>query len=120
MPDGQGRQIIQVRVKLFGHLKQIAQEGSFELETPADSTVYEVIQAMARQMGDDFQKALLEPGGNLHGGIEVILNHEHLPARRINQIYILENCDLFIMPMIEGGAQSTKPCNHQPGTERSL
>jgi len=103
MPDSQFGKIIQVKVKLFGHLKQVAQLAVLDMETQAGSSVYDVIQAVAQRLGDDFRKALLEQSGNLHGGIEVVLNNEHLPARRIRTIYIIEDCDLFIMPMIEGG-----------------
>jgi molybdopterin converting factor small subunit len=103
MPGAQSGQIIQVKVKLFGHLKQITQQAVFDMETPAGSSVAQVIHEFAQQQGNDFNKALMEQSGNLHGGIEIILNHEHLPARRINKIYIFEDCELFIMPMIEGG-----------------
>jgi len=109
MPDGQRGKTIQVKVKLFGHLKQIAQQAVFDMESQAGSSVYEVIQAIAQRLGDDFRKALLEQSGNLHGGIEIVLNNEHLPARRIRTIYISEDCELFIMPMIEGGLQSIEP-----------
>ena len=109
MPDGQHGKTIQVKVKLFGHLKQIAQQAVFDMESQAGSSVYEVIQAIAQRLGDDFRKALLEQSGNLHGGIEIVLNNEHLPARRIRTIYISEDCELFIMPMIEGGLQSIEP-----------
>ncbi len=109
MSDGQRGAIIQVKVKLFGHLKQIAQLAVFDMESQAGSSVYEVIQAIAQRLGDDFRKALLEQSGNLHGGIEIVLNSEHLPARRIRTIYISEDCELFIMPMIEGGLQSIEP-----------
>lgn len=103
MPGAQSRQIIQVKVKLFGHLKQIAQQAIFDMETPAGSSVAQVIHEFAQHQGDDFRKALLEQNGHLHGGIEIILNHEHLPARKIDKIIIFDNCELFIMPMIEGG-----------------
>jgi len=106
MQDGQRGSIIQVRVKLFGHLKQLAQQAVLDMETQAGSSVYDVIQAIAKREGDVFQKALLEQNGNLHGGIEIVLNGKHLPARRIRTIYIFEDCDLFIMPMIEGGSHS--------------
>ncbi len=109
MSDGQRGAIIQVRVKLFGHLKQLAQQAVFTLDTQAGSSVYEVVQAIAQREGDVFQKALLEQSGNLHGGIEIVLNQEHLPARRISTIYIFEECELYIMPMIEGGSQSLEP-----------
>lgn len=109
MPDNQSEQAIQVKVKLFGHLKQVAQQADFDVEIPAGSSIDQVIHEVAGQLGDDFRKALLEPSGKLHGGIEVILNHEHLPARRINEIYIFEACELYIMPMIEGGISPSDP-----------
>lgn len=109
MPDGQRGRIIQVKVKLFGHLKQVAQQSVLDIETRAGTSVYDVIQAVAQRLGNDFRKALLEQSGNLHGGIEIMLNSEHLPARRIRTIYISEDCELFIMPMIEGGLQSFEP-----------
>lgn len=103
MSGTQSGQTILIKVKLFGHLKQISQQAIFDMETPAGSSIAEVIQTIAQRFGDDFGKALLEKSGNLHGGIEIVLNHEHLPARRINKIFIFEDCELFIMPMIEGG-----------------
>ena len=103
MSDNQRGEIIQVQVKLFGHLKQIAHQAVIDMDTPTGTSVDEVIQTIVQRLGEDFQKALLDQSGNLHGGIEIVLNHEHLPARRISKIYISQDSELFIMPMIEGG-----------------
>ncbi len=93
----------QVHVKLFGHLRQASPSANLVIEIPAGSTVNDLVQALASQLGDDFRKALLDPGGRLHGGIEIVLNGVHLPARKIANIPIPGACEVILIPMIEGG-----------------
>ena len=92
-----------IRVKLFGHLKQISQEQDIDCEVQAGSTVYNLIQNLSDRLGNDFHRAVLDSRGNLQGGIEIVLDQQHLPARKIAAIPLLEDCEVFILPMIEGG-----------------
>lgn len=99
----EGGHIIQVKVKLFGHLRQFPSEPVIVLEVRAGITVYDLILELTNRLGENFRKAMLDSRGKLHGGIEIILKQEILPARKLNVIPLSENCELLIVPMIEGG-----------------
>jgi hypothetical protein len=94
---------ILVLVKLFGYLRQLLPQAGIEMQVDAGISVYELISQMLQQFDDPFRQAILDPNGNLHGGIEIVLNQEHLPARKLDSITLNENCQIFILPMIEGG-----------------
>ena len=94
---------VHVQVKLFGHLRQFNPQPILELELAPGSSVSDLIQLLVQLLGDDFRQSLLDREGNLHGGIEVVLNQEHLPARKIASILLPDACELVFMPMIEGG-----------------
>jgi hypothetical protein len=96
---------ILVQVKLFGHLRQLLPQTGIELQVDGGISVYNLIMQMLGQYDDEFRQAILDPNGSLHGGIEVVLNQEHLPARKLDSITLNENCQIFILPMIEGGCQ---------------
>lgn len=95
--------IVRVQVKLFGHLRQSSPQSAVELHMAAGSTVHDLVTTLSGMLGDDFRQALLDSKGNLHGGIEVVLNEEHLPARKIASILLPDNCMIYFVPMIEGG-----------------
>jgi molybdopterin converting factor small subunit len=94
---------VHVQVKLFGHLRPFSPQPILELELAPGSTVSDLIQFLVQLLGDDFRQSLLDREGNLHGGIEVVLNEEHLPARKVASILLPDACELIFMPMIEGG-----------------
>ena len=94
---------IHVQVKLFGHLRQSSPQQAVELEMPLGSTISDLVSTLSERLGDNFRQALLDSNGNLHGGIEVVLNEEHLPARKIASILLPEDSTVYFVPMIEGG-----------------
>jgi molybdopterin converting factor small subunit len=94
---------IHVQVKLFGHLRQSSPQHGVELEMPLGSTVSDLVSTLSEILGDDFRQALLDSNGNLHGGIEVVINEEHLPARKIASIVLPGISMVYFVPMIEGG-----------------
>jgi len=94
---------ITVRVKLLGFLSQLGQRAELELVIEPGATVADLVQLVADRCGPSFRRALLDWHGNLHGGIEVVLNREHIPARRISEITLWNDGDLIIMPLIGGG-----------------
>lgn len=100
-----GKQPIHVRVRLFGHLKGFNNNSAVELDIHRGSSVSEVIHNLITVLGEHFGQLILDQSGKLHGGIEIVLNQEHLPARKIDSIQIKEDSELLIMPMIEGGLQ---------------
>lgn len=99
----EGHKKIRVRVKLFGHLREIPPQPIVVLEVEAGITVYDLILELIRRHGENLRQAMLDSSGNLHGGIEVILKQEILPARKLREIPLTDDCDLLIVPMIEGG-----------------
>lgn len=94
---------INVQVKLFGHLRQSTSQSVLELEMDSGSTVNDLVITLVEMLGDDFRQALLDSSGILHGGVEVVLNEEHLPARKIASILLPKNSMVYFIPMIEGG-----------------
>jgi len=94
---------IMVRVKLLGFLAQLAQQTMLELRIERGTTMADLVQVLANQCGSSFRQALLDWHGNLHGGIELVFNREHISARRIAEIRLWDDSDLIIMPLIGGG-----------------
>jgi hypothetical protein len=96
---------IHVRIRLFGHLKGFNDNSAVEMDIQRGSSITDVIHALITVLGEHFGQLILDQSGKLHGGIEIVLNQEHLPARKIDGIQIREDSELLIMPMIEGGLQ---------------
>ena len=94
---------VRLEVRLFGHLRQTNQQFPLMLDIPAGTTIQDVLLNLAEMLGEDFQRAIFDAAGNLHGGIEVVLNEEHLPARRIFTLSVQQGGSLYLIPMIEGG-----------------
>lgn len=94
---------IRVRVTLLGFLAQLAQQTMLELRIEPGATVAGLVQLLADQCGPSFRQALLDWHGNLHGGIELVLNREPVSARRISKIELYDDSDLIIMPLVGGG-----------------
>jgi molybdopterin converting factor small subunit len=94
---------LKVRVKLLGFLAQLVEQAEVELEVEPGSTVADLIGRLAESSGSSFRGAILDWHGNLHGGIEVILNQEHVSALRISELELWEDSELAIIPLIGGG-----------------
>jgi molybdopterin converting factor small subunit len=95
--------LIQVHVRLHGFLIRLADRSQLTVEVEAGSSVAELLHQLARELGPQFGQALLDPGGNLQGGMEVVMNRKHLPARRVTTIPIVDESDMAIIPLVAGG-----------------
>jgi molybdopterin converting factor small subunit len=92
-----------VHIKLLGFLTQRTDRPEMTLEVGAGTTVAQVIGRLGQQFGPRFQQAILDKHGNLHGGIEVILNRQQISARRISQVEIEADSKLVLIPLVGGG-----------------
>ena len=108
--------MVTVRIKLHGFLAQFAKQTEVELEVEPGSTVADLIHLVVGQFRPDFRQAVLDWHGNLHGGVEVILNRQHISARKISEITLWDDGQLIIMPLIGGGQAITlEGGNHVSG-----
>ena len=94
--------MITMRVKLFGFLAHWSEE-ELVVSVEAGATVADLLCLVAAQLGPEFQQALLDRNGNLHGGLEIMLNQQQISARRISDIPVWEDGSLAIMPLVGGG-----------------
>ena len=94
---------IEVRVKLFGFLAQLSERTEVDMQVETGSTVANVIHQLAEQFGPDFRQALLDRHGDLHGGIEVVLNQRQISARRLSKTSLQTDSVLAILPLVGGG-----------------
>ncbi|MDO9128267.1 MAG: hypothetical protein Q8N45_01975 [Anaerolineales bacterium] len=97
---------IRVRVKLVGYLSQFSQPPYVDLECAVGDSLSKLIARLMDQMGASFRQVTLDPFGNLHGGLEVILDGELQPARELSTIILEKDSEVLLMPMISGGAGS--------------
>lgn len=92
-----------MRIKLFGFLAQTARRSEIELKTEPGSSVADLIHLAAEGLGPDFCRALLDWHGNLQGGLEIVLNGQHISARKISEFFLWDDSELAIMPLVGGG-----------------
>lgn len=97
--------VVVVHVKLLGFLTQLSKHKELDMEIEAGSTVADLIHLLAEELGQEFQQAILDRHGNLHGGVEVTLNRQHISARKISEITLSTGSDLAIIPMVGGGQE---------------
>lgn len=88
---------------MFGFLSQYSQLAPEFLELSRGTTIAELVERLAKQMGPEFRTVVLDSHGKLQGGLEIVLDGEHIPARGISQIPLWKDCDVIFMPMISGG-----------------
>jgi molybdopterin converting factor small subunit len=98
--------VIMVHVKLLGFLAQLGGQTEFELKVEPGATLADVIHLVAERLGPDFRRALLDWHGNLHGGMEVLLDRQQISARKISEITLWDDSDLVIIPLVGGGQDS--------------
>ena len=95
---------IVVRIRLLGFLEPYANSGNVTLEASVGCTVEEIILNMVSQLGEDFRLALLDSHGNLNGGIEVVLDGEHISPYQLSSRFFYGDSELILFPMIAGGS----------------
>jgi molybdopterin converting factor small subunit len=95
--------MLTIRVKLFGFLAQLGDQAELVLTIQAGASLADLLRLLAQRSELDFRQALLDRHGNLQGGLELILNQQHISARRISETILREDGDLAIMPLVGGG-----------------
>jgi sulfur carrier protein ThiS len=70
---------------------------------PAGCTVAEFIEDLAKHLGGDFRRALLEKSGRLHADYAIVLNKQFIPPGQIAAYKIRNTCDISIIPIAGGG-----------------
>jgi molybdopterin converting factor small subunit len=110
----ESRPVIMVHVKLLGFLAQLGGQTELELRIEPGATLADVIHLAAERLGPDFRRAVLDWHGNLQGGMEVLLDRQHISARKISEITLWDDSHLVIMPLVGGGqdsdTQGGRPC----------
>ncbi len=92
-----------MRIRLFGFLARVSEQEVVDMQVETGSTVAEVLHQLVRQFGPDFRQALLDRHGDLHGGIDVVLNQHQISARRLSAISLDSDSVLVILPLVGGG-----------------
>jgi hypothetical protein len=96
---------INVDIKLRGFLESFVNRRAVILSVKMGCTLSEVINITLEKIGGDSRGVLLDEYGNLHGGIEVFLNREHISPYQLTNIKIWEDSEVIIVPIIAGGEQ---------------
>lgn len=95
-----------VKVKLLGFLRKWGESTHTRMEIRTGSTVYDLLEMLTQRLGEEFRTALWDSSGQLHGGLELILNGQPIPPKDIKDTPILENSELALIPIIAGGKLS--------------
>jgi sulfur carrier protein ThiS len=101
--ESEPQSVIVVHVKLLGFLKRWCNQPGLDIEIPAGATVHDLLDLLANRLGSEFRQAVLDRNGDLHGGVELILDGQEIPPRRISGIQVCAESDLTIIPIIVGG-----------------
>ena len=94
---------VNVHVKLSDFLARLAPEKKFDISIPAGCTVAEFIENLAKHLGGDFRRALLEKNGRLHADYAIVLDKQFIPPGQIAEYKIRNTCDISIIPIAGGG-----------------
>jgi molybdopterin converting factor small subunit len=94
---------VTVRIRMLGFLAQLAKQTNLDLEIESGSTVADLVRLVAERSGPDVRRALLDWHGDLHGGVEIVLNGQHISARKISEYTLWDDSELAIIPLVGGG-----------------
>lgn len=100
---GEPQPVVVVHVKLLGFLKRWCNQPWLDVEIPAGATVRDLLDLLADRLGPEFRQAILDRNGDLHGGVELVLDGREISPRRISTIQMNAESNLVIIPMIVGG-----------------
>ena len=101
--ESEPQSVIVVHIKLLGFLKRWCNQPWLDVEIPAGATVRDLLDLLAGRLGNEFRQAILDRNGDLHGGVELILDGQEIPPRRISGIQVYAESNLAIIPIIVGG-----------------
>lgn len=102
-PDRRSQKSVTVRVKLCDFLSKLTLENDFDLPIPVGCTAADFIQYLARRLGNDFRKALLDNDGRPHSDYAIVINTHLIPPQQLTEFSIKENSKLSIIPIAGGG-----------------
>ncbi len=101
--DRRSQKSVTVRVKLCDFLSKLTLENDFDMPIPVGCTVAEFIEYLAKRLGDEFRKALLDNDGRPHSDYAIVLNKHLIAPQQLTQFSIKENSKLSIIPIAGGG-----------------
>jgi sulfur carrier protein ThiS len=102
-PDCRSQKSVTVHVKLCDFLSKLTPENDFDMPIPVGSTAADFIQYLARHLGNDFRKALLDNDGRPHPDYAIVINKHLIPPKQLTEFSIKENSKLSIIPIAGGG-----------------
>ena len=94
---------VAVRVKLCDFLSKLSRENDFDMSIPVGCTAADLIQRLARRLGNDFCKALLDNDGRPHPDYAIVIDNHLIPPQQLTVFSIKENSKLSIIPIAGGG-----------------
>lgn len=93
--------IMEVKVRLFARLREIAGSREVSIEVKPDATVADVIEKLSEMFGEEFRRYLEE---NLkEERLYLVLNGAGLDRARASDINVKDGDILAIIPPIGGG-----------------
>jgi len=87
----------------LGYLSRYAGAAVVDLSLPEEATAAGLLHVLSQRFDDHFREVLLDSAGRLQGGVEMIVNGEHIPARKIEEIPLPPDSQVVIIPLIGGG-----------------
>ena len=102
-PPSRSQKSITVHVKLCDFLSKLAPENDFDMSIPVGCTAADLIQRLARRLGNDFRKALLDNDGRPHPDYAIVINTDLISLQQLTVFSIRKNSKLSIIPIAGGG-----------------
>jgi molybdopterin converting factor small subunit len=96
--------VITVRVRTIGLLKSLISQGELDLELPANGTVQDVLDAMARTYGREVAAHLTAPvDAASHPPLRVTVNGRDIGALDDRRTVLADGDDVLVLTPIAGG-----------------
>lgn len=95
--------LVTVKIRLHGFLSRFTDREELTLQVEPGTTVASIIHLLTHQLGQDFRHTLMDWRGEVHGGIEILLNREQILPGKASKTIIWDDSELVIFPMVGGG-----------------
>jgi ThiS family. len=96
--------LITVRVRTIGLLKSLIRQGELDFELPEDSTVQDVLDAMAQTYGPQVAVHLTAPvDAAAHPPLRVTVNGRDIAVLGDRQTVLSDGDDILVLTPIAGG-----------------
>ena len=83
--------VVVVHVKLLGFLKRWCDQPGLDIQLEAGATVRDLLDLLADRLGPEFRQAILDRKGDLHGGVELILDGGVLTSEQSTVLDLTED-----------------------------